>query len=86
MKKIKMITVSTTYRVGIGGIEVPDNVMAGLEKMEDMSTEISDSDMILFKDKDVAAAFEWLSDNIRENDACDLSFEIESLTQNYTNL
>lgn len=79
MKAIKDLTVQVTYRVGLGNLEVSDNIYNGLIKIAHRVS-ISDDEANMTKDKDVQAAFEWLTDNIRENDAMSLEYEIDDLT------
>ena len=35
MKKIKELSVSVTYKVGLMDLNVPDNIYSGLEKIEE---------------------------------------------------
>lgn len=75
MKTIKHIDVKVTYSVGIGNIEVPDDVYEDLMNCE--CRELTDDDLSL-TDNDVNA-LEWLKDNIREEDCYNIEFEIEEI-------
>lgn len=78
MKIIKNLTVKMTYRVGLGNVEVPDDVYDSLAKCYD---EGGDVPMPNESDEDSAEASEWLSDNIREADAMDWEYEIEDFEE-----
>ena len=78
MKKIKNLTVKMTYRVGLGNVEVPDDVDDSLAKCYD---EGGDVPMPNESDEYSAEASEWLSDNIREADAMDWEYEIEDFEE-----
>ena len=71
MKVIKDLAVTVTYTVELGGVEVPDKVFEQLNKMADygFSVGIGDSD-------EYEKAFEWLMNNIREDDAMDWKYEV----------
>ncbi|MBF0649143.1 hypothetical protein IR083_09955 [Dysgonomonas sp. GY75] len=80
MKKIKDLTVQVTYRMGLVDLEVSDDIYNGLIKIAHKVT-ISDDEANMTKDKDIQAAFEWLTDNINEDDAMSWEYEIEDLTE-----
>ena len=71
MKVIKDLAVTVTYTVELGEVEVPDKVFEQLNKMEKygISVGIGDSD-------EYEKAFEWLMNNIREDDAMDWKYEV----------
>jgi len=74
MKTIKDLTVKVSYTVGLGDLKVPASVMSGFEKIQEKHFDVvSHADN---NDKDVNNAFEWLSDNIKENDAYNHEYEI----------
>ncbi|MDR1716524.1 MAG: hypothetical protein LBS20_11840 [Prevotella sp.] len=79
MKAIKDLTVQVTYRVGLGNLKVSDDIYNGLIKIADKIS-ISDNEANMTKDKDMQAAFEWLTDNIKENDAMSWEYQVEDLT------
>jgi hypothetical protein len=74
MKIIKDITVKVTYTVGLGGIEVSDKMYEILKGLEGKEVETG---MVISKEEE--EAMEWLSDNFKERDAFDWSYEIEEI-------
>lgn len=70
MKTINNLTVTVTYTVGLGNIEVPKKVYDDLMKHYDNELQGVPEDSI---------AAEWLADNIKEKDAMDWSYEIDDL-------
>ena len=60
MKNIKDLTIKVTYRVGLGNVEVPDEVYNELAKAYDEGGDVPEWD------DELENAKEWLSDNIRE--------------------
>lgn len=78
MRIIKKLTVKMTYRVGLGNVEVPDDVYDSLAKCYD---EGGDVPMPNESDEGFAEASEWLADNIREADAMDWEYEIEDFAE-----
>ena len=73
MKTIENLTIKATYYVGFGNLEIPDEVYEGLCKIyDDNCREIS----ITTENKDIWAALEWLTDNIKERDAYDFNYEL----------
>lgn len=79
MKRIKDLTVRVNYRMGLMDLEVPDNVYDGLIKISEKIS-VSADEVDMAKDKDMQAAFEWLSYNINEDDSMSFEYEIEDLT------
>lgn len=75
MKTIENINVKVTYYVGLGEIEVENEVFEELNKIYDNDIEV---DGIAFSKYD--EAIEWLRDNIKERDCCELEYEIEELS------
>ena len=71
MMKIKDLTIKVTYIVGLGNIEVPDEVYNELAKAYDEGGDVPGWD------DELENANEWLLDNIRQNDAMEWEFEIE---------
>lgn len=71
MKKIKNLTVKVTYRVGLGDVEMPDEVY------EQLTEAAEDGDTIESGGIKYTEAAEWLSNNIRERDCMDWEAEIE---------
>jgi len=72
MKTIKNLYVKVTYTVGLGDVEVSDEVFEQLDKMADYGFTVED-----YESSKYPEAFDWLSDNIRERDAMDWAYEVE---------
>ena len=72
MKTIKNLYVKVTYTVGLGDVEVSDEVFEQLEQMADYGFSVEDCESSKYPE-----AFDWLSDNIRERDAMDWAYEVE---------
>jgi hypothetical protein len=77
MVKIKDLTVKVTYRVGLGEVEMPEEVHQQLLEASQNGDEIEMGGISKYPD-----AYEWLSDNIRERDCMDWSAEIEEVSEN----
>lgn len=71
MKNIKDLTIKVTYRVGLGNVEVTDEVYNELAKAYDEGGDVPEWD------DELENAKEWLSDNIREADAMEWEYEID---------
>jgi predicted membrane protein len=71
MKKIKDLRVTVTYTVGYGDIEVSDKVFEQLENNSEFTSD----------DMENSEAIEWLSSNIKEEDAMDWKWEIDDITE-----
>lgn len=67
MKTIKNLTVTVTYIVGLGNVEVSEEVYNDL-------TEHYENNVWEVPEDSIAA--EWLADNIKEKDAMNWSYEI----------
>ena len=78
MKRIKDLTVTVTYTVGLGNVEVSEKVFDALKALADRGCVHSD---LVDWDEQVGTAFEWLGDNINENDACNWEYEIEEMEE-----
>ena len=74
MKTIKDLDVKVTYRVGLVDVEVSDEVFEQLSEIAEKGIELDGTDM------DYPEANEWLRDNIKERDCCDLEYEITELS------
>ena len=59
------------FRVGLGNVEVPDEVYNELAKAYDEGGDVPEWD------DELENAKEWLSDNIREADAMEWEYEID---------
>lgn len=75
MKKIENIQVKVTYLVGLCDVDVPDDVYEALSNSE---SEILSPDNLNMTFEQ-AYAMEWLASNVKEDDACEFKFEIESI-------
>lgn len=71
MKLIKDLTVTVTYTVGLGDVEVSDEMF---EKLQNLETDTLDTNTLLSDDK--SEVMEWLSNTITESDAYEWSYEI----------
>lgn len=71
MAKLKRIEVKVTYRVGLGDLEVPKDVLDELKE--------AGAKTINMQDLKYPAAAEWLNDTIQERDCWDWECEIEEL-------
>lgn len=78
MKRIKDLTVTVTYTVGLGDIEVNEKVFDALKALEDRGCVHCN---LVGRDEQIDTAFEWLGDNINENDACNWEYEIEEMEE-----
>lgn len=74
MKTIKDLTVKVTYTVGLGNVQVSDEVYEALAHCYDDGGEVTLDGF----DDEANVASEWLSDNIREADAMDWEYEVEN--------
>lgn len=73
MKTIKDLSVKVTYKVGLGDVEVSNEVFEQLQEIADSEMEIDGMSM------EFPEALDWLRDNIKERDCCDLEYEISDL-------
>ena len=71
MKIIKDLAVTVTYTVELGGVEVPDKVFEQLNNMTKYGISVGIEDSEKYE-----KAFEWLMNNIREDDAMDWEYEV----------
>ncbi len=74
MKTIKDLDVKVTYRVGLGDVKVSDKVFEQLNEIAENGSEIDGMDM------EYPEASEWLRDNIKEADCCDIEYDITELS------
>ena len=80
MKTIKEINVETRFQVGLGDVEVSDQVFEGLCLIYD-NGRIQDSEGTSSSDEKISAAFEWLTVYIKEADAFEWSYEINDMIE-----
>jgi hypothetical protein len=81
-KEIKNLTVTVTYTVELEEIEVSDKEYKALEKCYERGLTIKS-----YGDNDESAedAYDWLSYNIKSQDAFDLNYEINDLEEEEQN-
>lgn len=77
MKIIKDLTVKVTYRVRLENVEVSDKVYDELSQCYDEGREVFPNGIT----DEESFAFEWLSDNIREDDAMEWRYDIEEFEE-----
>ena len=78
MKRIKDLTVTVTYTVSLSDVEVNEKVFDSLNALADRGSVHCD---FAGRDEQIGTAFEWLGDNINENDACGWEYEIEEMEE-----
>lgn len=71
-KKVKSLSLTVTYRVGYGDVEMPKEIYEQLLKAAENGDEIE-----IYKYPDVA---DWMSSNVREGDCMDWKAEIDELS------
>jgi hypothetical protein len=71
---VKDLTVSVTYRVGLGDVKMPHKVYKELIKAQEKGDDIT-----MDGNTKYIEAYDWLSDNIKERDCMDWSVEIEEI-------
>lgn len=72
--QIKNLTVTVTYLVGLGDIEIPENVFDQFIQSAVFSKPIQ------WDNPETELAHEWLSNNIKERECFDWSCEINEVT------
>ena len=75
MKTIKDLDVKVTYRVGLGDVKVSEKVYEQLYEIY-----AKDKEVDIMAMSDYPEASEWLRNNIREADCCDLEYSISELS------
>lgn len=81
MKRIKDLTGTVTYTVGLSDVEVNEKVFDALKALADRGCVHCD---LVDRDEQVGTAFEWPGDNICEADACNWEYEITDM-EDYEN-
>lgn len=71
--KLKNLQVRTEYIVGLGDLEVPENIGKQLKEIFEEGSTIDGSD------EKYSEAIDWLNVNIKDTDAFELNYEIEEL-------
>ncbi len=74
MKTVESLTVTVTYKAGLGNVKMPKKVYEELVKAAEKGDEIEMGGISKYPD-----AYEWLTDNIKERDCMDWSAEIEDI-------
>jgi hypothetical protein len=74
MPKINHLTVTVTYTVGIGDVEVSEEVLKQLNKAVDMGGEI-DGDS-----NEMSEAIDFLTATINESDAMEWKYSIDDIS------
>ncbi len=74
MITVKKLSVSVTYKVGLGNVEMPEDVKEQLIQAAENCDEIEMNGM-----QEYPEAFEWLSNNVREADCFSWVAEIENV-------
>ena len=74
MKKIKDLTVTVTYTVGLHDVEVSEKIYEALNALADRGCVNCD---FMDLDEQVYTGFGWFSDHIHESDACDWNYEVD---------
>jgi len=70
-KKVKKLSVTVTYKVGLGNVKVPKEVYEELVKAAEKGDEIE-----MHKYPEAA---EWMTSNVRERDCFDWNVQIDEL-------
>ena len=76
MKKIKELSVSTTYSVTLCNINVPDDVYKTL-----MSEDTFDTESCYREGSSEPIALEWLAEHINERDGTSWEYEVTNLEE-----
>lgn len=75
MKNIKELAVTITYTIGLGNIDIPENIYNELEKAYD-NNDTLDSFSTLTLNK-YSNAIDWLAENVKEKDCMNWECEID---------
>lgn len=80
--KVKELYVKVTYYVGLGDVEIPDDIHDAMSEIMDEGGEVPIPDECMISGRDhLSDVAGWLSDHIQEDDACDLKYEIEDMEE-----
>ena len=72
--KLDRLEVEVTFRVGLGELNLPKEEFEQLTKAFEKGKELDGFGYDEFNE-----AREWLSDNIKQGDCCDISYEITDM-------
>lgn len=79
MKNLKELTIKVTYQVGLADLQIPEDiseqVISELEAAHDSGQEITADN------QEYTNAYQWILDNIYEQDCCEYSAEVAFLNQ-----
>ena len=75
MKTVKNLSVTVTYKVALGDVEMPEKVYAQIVDAAEKGREIEGTGGKHYSD-----ASEWLSSNIKERDCFEWSTEIDEVS------
>lgn len=79
MKNIKGLIVKVTYRVGLGDVEVSDEIYEALGGCYDKGGDVPEEHICATDEESIAS--EWLNGNIKEADAMGWEYEIEDFEE-----
>jgi len=74
MKSIEELSVRVTYKVGLGNLKVSKKVYEQLTEIAENRSDVDGTGM------EFPEAIEWLRNNVKERDCCDLQYEIVDLS------
>lgn len=79
MKNLKELTIKVTYQVGLADLQIPDDiseqVVSEIEAAHDSGQEITADNL------NYSNAYQWIIDNIHQQDCCEYSAEVAFLNQ-----
>jgi hypothetical protein len=74
MKNVKSLKVKCTYIVELEDVEIPEDILVGIQKLEGKVTNYGDE-----REDYEEVGFQWLNDNIEEHTCCDFSYSVEKI-------
>jgi hypothetical protein len=74
MKNVKNLKVKCTYIVDLENVDIPEDILIGLQKLEGKVTNYGDK-----REGYEEAGYQWLNDNIAEHRCCDFSYSVEKV-------
>jgi hypothetical protein len=77
---VKDLNVKVTYYVGLGDVEIPDNIYEAMSECLDEGGEVPLPDECMINGREhLSDVAEWIADHIHEDDAYDWEYEIEDM-------
>jgi hypothetical protein len=73
MKTARNLTIKVTYTVALGDCKMPDEIYKQLLQVNESSKSIKMGSL------EHPEAYEWLIENIDENDCCELKYQIKNI-------